>query len=153
MRGSVVKNAICLEKMYSKNETTCFGLYWPSSFLNKLCSWLHPLSIITHTQREWHILKLSTQSITIIPDNHILKILHICEPQVSRLTTSLLNRPSACTLQKFTPPPPKKNHLLICGENEPISAYLNKCNYLLSTRKHKKHYGSDYYLQKVVSNA
>ena len=27
---------------------------------------------------------VSTQNITIIPDNHILKILRICEPQVSR---------------------------------------------------------------------
>jgi len=28
----MVSNTTCLEKMlYSKNETTCFGLYWPSS--------------------------------------------------------------------------------------------------------------------------
>jgi hypothetical protein len=31
LRGSIVKNKTCLENMYSKNETTCFGLYWPSS--------------------------------------------------------------------------------------------------------------------------
>ena len=32
LRGSIVKNTTCLENMlYSKNETTCFGLYWPSS--------------------------------------------------------------------------------------------------------------------------
>jgi len=31
MRGNIVKNTTCLEKMYSKTETTCFGLYWPSS--------------------------------------------------------------------------------------------------------------------------
>ena len=32
LRGSIVKNTTCLEKMlYSKNETTCFVLYWPSS--------------------------------------------------------------------------------------------------------------------------
>ena len=33
MRGNIVKNTTCLEKMlYTlKNETTCFGLCWPSS--------------------------------------------------------------------------------------------------------------------------
>jgi len=32
MGGNRVKNTTCLEKMmYSKNETTCFGLYWLSS--------------------------------------------------------------------------------------------------------------------------
>ena len=32
MRGNIVKNTTCLEKiLYSKNKTTCFGLYWPSS--------------------------------------------------------------------------------------------------------------------------
>jgi hypothetical protein len=31
MRGNIIQNTACLEKMYSKNETTCFGLYWPSS--------------------------------------------------------------------------------------------------------------------------
>jgi hypothetical protein len=35
-RGNIVNNTTCLEKMlYYKNETTCFGLYWPtSSFYN-----------------------------------------------------------------------------------------------------------------------
>jgi len=31
MRGNIVKKITCLENMYSKNETTCFGLYWPPS--------------------------------------------------------------------------------------------------------------------------
>jgi hypothetical protein len=32
MGGNIIKNTTCLEKMlYSKNETTCFGVYWPSS--------------------------------------------------------------------------------------------------------------------------
>ena len=32
IRGSTVNNKTCLEKMlYSKNETTCFSLYWPAS--------------------------------------------------------------------------------------------------------------------------
>ena len=33
MRVNIVKNTTCLEKMLYilKSETTCFGLYWPSS--------------------------------------------------------------------------------------------------------------------------
>jgi hypothetical protein len=32
LKESIVKNTTCLEKMvYSAIETTCFGIYWPSS--------------------------------------------------------------------------------------------------------------------------
>ena len=32
LEGQYSQNTTCLEKMfYYKNETTCFGLYWPSS--------------------------------------------------------------------------------------------------------------------------
>jgi hypothetical protein len=34
MRGNIVKNTTYIEKMYSKNETTCFGFYWSSSGLH-----------------------------------------------------------------------------------------------------------------------
>ena len=38
MRGNIVKNTTCLENMLyiHKNETTYFGLYWPSSGFHAL---------------------------------------------------------------------------------------------------------------------
>ena len=52
---TLVKNTTCLEKMCSKNETTCFGRYWPSSGFHNIlrslqncvraCRWKRPLCI------------------------------------------------------------------------------------------------------------